>query len=204
MIVALTGGIGCGKSEATKIFAELNVPIVDLDVISHELTAANKPLVNEIVNQFGAIYRTPDGALNRDAMRKLVFNNEAALKELNAISHPAIYDQAIKQLSKYTHAPYIILAIPLLNQGTQYISFIDQILVIDCDEKIQIERVRLRSQLTESEVLKIIHAQTSRHDLLKLADDVIVNNGTVAELRIKIQHQHQKYINTCLVSKTIS
>jgi dephospho-CoA kinase len=204
MMVALTGGIGCGKSEATKIFAELGVPIVDLDVISRELTAANQPLVREIVKQFGSTYMTQDGALNRVAMRELIFNNEAARNQLNAITHPAIFEEATKKLSTLTKADYTILAIPLLYLGSPYISLVDQILVIDCDEKAQIERVKIRSQLSKAQVLQIIHVQSSRNDLLNLADDVILNNGTVAELRNKILHQHQKYINTCIVSKTIS
>ena len=204
MIVALTGGIGSGKSEATKIFAELGVPIVDLDDISHELTAANQPLVSKIVKQFGSVYRTPDGALNRVAMRELVFNNEAARNQLNAITHPAIFEEASKKLSKLNKSRYVILAIPLLYEGSPYLSLVDQVLMIDCDEKTQIKRVKIRSQLSEAQVLQIIHAQSSRNDLLNLADDVIVNNGTVAEFRNKIECQHQKYINTCIVSKTIS
>jgi dephospho-CoA kinase len=204
MIVALTGGIGCGKSEASKIFAELGVPIVDLDVISHELTAANQPLVREILKQFGSAYGTPNGGLNRVAMRELVFNNEDARNQLNAITHPAIFEEAEKKLSKPCKSRYTILAIPLLYEGSPYISLVDQVLMIDCDEKTQIERVKIRSQLSEAQVLKIIHAQSSRNDLLNLADDVIVNNGTVADLRNKIMCQHQKYINTCIVSKTIS
>ncbi len=203
-VVALTGGIGCGKSEATKIFAELGVPIVDLDVISRELTAANQPLVAKIATCFGQSYVTPEGALDRAAMRKLVFNDDVARAKLNAITHPAIYDEALKQLNSHSETPYQILAIPLLYEGTHYIPHINQILVIDCDEKTQIERVKARSNLTEAEVIQIIHAQSSRQDVLSIADDVIENNDSVAKLREKILLQHQKYINTCIVSKTIS
>lgn len=203
-VIALTGGIGSGKSEASKIFADLGVPIVDLDVISHQLTAANQPLVAEIAKQFGAEFVLPDGALNRAAMRKLVFNDDEAREKLNAITHPAIYDVAVSQLNRGSQADYQILAIPLLYEGTQYISHINQILVIDCDEKTQIARVKQRSHLTEAEILQIIHAQSARQDVLSIADDIIENNGSVAELREKIQAIHQKYINTCIVSKTIS
>ena len=204
LTVALTGGIGSGKSEAAKMFAELSVPIVDLDVISHQLSAANQPLVAAIAKQFGAEFVTPEGTLNRAAMRKLVFNNDSARAKLNAITHPAIYDVAVSQLNSHSQAPYQILAIPLLYEGTHYIPHINQILVIDCDEKKQIERVKQRSHLTEAEILQIIHAQSTRQDILSIADDVIENNGSVAELREKIQSIHQKYINTCIVSKTIS
>ena len=204
LTVALTGGIGCGKSEAAKIFAELGVPIIDLDVISHQLTSANQPLINLIATNFGHKYITPEGSLNRAAMRKLVFNDDAAREKLNAILHPAIYDEAVRQLNSYSQAIYQILAIPLLFESTRYIPHIDQVLVIDCDEKTQIERVKQRSNLSETEIVQIIRAQTSRQDRLSVADDVIENNGSVAKLREKVHLQHQKYINTCVVSKTIS
>jgi len=203
-VVALTGGIGCGKSEATKIFAEIGVPIVDLDIISHQLTAANQPLNNVIAAQFGHEFITPEGALNRATMRKLVFSDDTAREKLNAILHPAIYDEAVRQLNGHSQNDYQILAIPLLFENDRYQSHIDRVLVIDCDEKTQIERVKKRSNLTEDEIKQIISLQTPREDRLSIADDVIENNRSVAKLREKIQAIHQKYINTCIVSKTIS
>lgn len=203
-VVALTGGIGCGKSEATKIFAEIGVPIVDLDIISHQLTAANQPLNNVIAAQFGHKFITPEGALNRAAMRKLVFSDDTAREKLNAILHPAIYDEAVRQLNGHSQNDYQILAIPLLFENDRYQSHINRVLVIDCDEKTQIERVKKRSNLTEDEIKQIISLQTPREDRLSIADDVIENNRSVAKLREKIQAIHQKYINTCIVSKTIS
>jgi len=199
-IVALTGGIGSGKSTATHIFAELGVPITDVDVISHQLTAANQPLVKEIEETFGSQFITTSGALNRDAMRNLVFNDDAARAKLNAILHPAIYDEAVNALTFTKNAPYQILAIPLLFESPRYKKLINRILLIDCDEKIQIERVKARSQLSESEIIKIIRKQTSQKERLALADDVIQNDGNVEEFRKKILEIHQKYINTCILS----
>ena len=202
-VVGLTGGIGSGKSEAAKLFAELGVPVTDVDVISHQITGANKPLIKDIEANFGYAYITPQGALNRAAMRKLVFNDDAARTKLNAILHPAIYDEALKQLEQNKHAPYQILAIPLLFESPRYSPHINRILLIDCDEATQIARVKLRSQLPESEILQIIKAQTPRKKLLSLANDIIKNNESVTELREKVIKIHQKYLNTCLVSKTI-
>ena len=204
LTIALTGGIGCGKSEAANIFAELGVPIIDLDVISHQLSAPNQPLVAEIAKQFGQEYITPEGALNRSAMRKLVFNNEAERQKLNAITHPAIFEVAKQQLQSNLTAPYQILAIPLLYEGTHYIPYIDQVLMIDCDEAKQIKRVSQRNHLSEAEVKQVIAAQSSRQNLLSIADDVIENNDSVSDLHQKIRLQHQKYIKTCIVSKTIT
>ncbi len=203
-VVALTGGIGSGKSAAAKIFSELGVPVTDVDVISHQLTAANQPLVKVIEANFGSNYVTREGALNRTAMRKLIFEDASARTKLNAILHPAIYDEAIKQLQEHKDAPYQILAIPLLFESPRYSPHINRILVIDCDTKTQIERVKQRSQLSESEIIDIIKTQTSRKKQLMLANDVIENNENVEKLREKILEIHQKYINTCILSKTIS
>lgn len=202
--VALTGGIGCGKSEATKIFAKLGVPIVDLDIISHQLTAANQPLVDTIASAFGHEYITEKGALNRAQMRQLIFNNHEARNQLNAILHPAIYQEAVRQIQAQEQAPYTILAIPLLDKDTLYASVIDRVLVIDCDENTQIERVKLRSKLNQTEIKHIIQAQAPRQERLSMADDIIENCGNVTELRQKIESLHKKYIKTCIVSKTIS
>jgi len=203
-VVALTGGIGSGKSEAAKIFAEIGVPVVDVDIISHQLTAANQPLIKDIEANFGKPFITPEGALNRVAMRKLVFEDASARAKLNAILHPAIYEEALKQLQLHKDAPYQILVIPLLFESPRYSSHINRILVIDCDEKTQITRVKQRSQLPESDIINIIKAQTSRKKQLTLANDVINNSGNIEKLRQNILQFHKKYINTCILSKTIS
>ena len=206
-VVALTGGIGCGKSAAAKIFAELGVPVTDVDVISHELTAAKQPLVDAIKTNFGSDYITPEGALNRAAMRKLVFSDEVARAKLNAILHPAIYAAALLQLqANQLHvnnsAPYQVLVVPLLFDSPRYLPHINSILLIDCDESIQIARVKQRSQLSESEIINIIQAQTPRKNQLNFANYVIENNDSVEKLHEKILEIHQNYLNTCIVSKT--
>lgn len=206
-VVALTGGIGSGKSEAAKIFAVLGVPVTDVDVISHKLTAAHQPIIRDIEANFGHAYITPDGALDRAAMRKLVFNDEASRIKLNALLHPAIYNEAllqlkINQLHLNKNIPYQILAIPLLFESPRYAQHIDRTLAIDCDETTQIARVKQRSQLPESEIIHIIQAQTPRKKLLALASEVIENNGNIEELREKVIQIHQKYLNTCIVSET--
>ena len=201
-IVALTGGIGSGKSEVAKIFAELGVPVTDVDLISHQLTAANQPLVKDIEANFGAAYITPEGGLNRAAMRTLIFNDDSARAKLNALMHPAIYTAALLQLELNKQAPYQVLAIPLLFESPRYSTHIKRILLIDCDAATQILRVKQRSQLPESDILQIIKAQTPRKKLLKLADDIIENSKNVTELREKVIEIHQKYLNTCIVSKT--
>jgi dephospho-CoA kinase len=201
-VVALTGGIGSGKSEAAKVFTELGVPVTDVDEISHQLTAAQQPIIQDIQANFGKEYITAEGALNRAVMRDLVFNDQVARNKLNAILHPAIYTEALSQLAQHKQAPYQILAIPLLFESPRYAPHVNRILLIDCNEKTQIERVKKRSQLTESEIKKIIRTQTPRKKQLLLAHDVIENNENIEKLREKILLIHQKYLNTCIVSKT--
>ena len=207
-VIALTGGIGSGKSEAANIFAELGVPVTDLDVISHQLTAAKQPLVTDIKTYFGDAYITPEGALNRAAMRSLVFNDNNARAKLNSLMHPAIYTAALlklqaNQMSPSKNIPYQILAIPLLFESPRYLPLINRILLIDCNKATQIARVKMRSQLPESEILQIIKAQTPRKKLLKCADDIIKNDKNMTDLRNNVMLIHQKYLNTCIVSKTI-
>ena len=210
-VVALTGGIGCGKSAATEIFAQLGVNIVDLDLISHKLTASGSPLLSEITALFGTQILDETGALNRSKMRQLVFSDASQRFKLEAILHPAIYAEAVQELKLFTtlnnkKSTYQVLAIPLLTENSRYQAIINRVLVIDCDEKLQIKRTIKRSKLsgsnlTNSEVNHIMSAQISRENRLKLADDVIENNESLSKLRKKIELIHKKYINTCIVSK---
>ena len=204
MIVALTGGIGSGKSEAAKRFAALGVPIVDTDVIAHALTAAGQPLLEEIRRTLAADFINTDGTLNRDKLRKIVFNNAEERLKLEAIIHPAIYDQALKQLAEnknLRHPFYQILVLPLLFENNRYNGVIDKVIVVDCDENLQIKRAMARSNMSESDIKDIMEAQVERNVRLKLADEIIVNNGTLAELQEKVELIHKKLIKTCIVSK---
>ena len=203
-VVALTGGIGCGKTAATQVFAALGVPITDVDEISHALTAANQPILKQIAAEFGAEFIDENGALNRAKMRELVFNDDVARAKLNAILHPAIFEMAIGQLKQHANAPYQVLAIPLLFESPRYLPHVDKIVVLDCDEATQIARVMARSDLTVLQVQKIIASQTNRQIRLDSADFVIKNDGNLSDLHQKICDFHEKVIKTCILSKTIS
>jgi dephospho-CoA kinase len=200
-VVALTGGIGSGKSEACRAFEALKVPVVDVDVISHQLTAAGSSLMMEIAAQFGDGFVTAAGAMDRTRMRELVFSDASARAQLNAILHPHIFRKAVEQISAYSNLLYVILAIPLLLESERYHAMIDHVLLIDCDEALQVQRVMQRSDLTETEVSKILAVQSSRAARLSFADTVITNNGSLDELHQKINEFHENYINTCIVSK---
>ncbi len=200
-VVGLTGGIGSGKSEAARMFTALGVPVVDVDVISHQLTSIGSPQLKEIIDVFGKSYLLADGSLDRAALREKIFSDTAARKQLEAILHPAIYEQVLQELNKYSKAPYQILAIPLLFEGSRYQNIINRTLVIDCDDSLQIARSVKRSSLSEQAVIAIMRAQVSRKVRLALADDVIENNGSLQELSKKIAEIHKKYMQTCIVSE---
>ncbi len=203
-IVALTGGIGSGKSEAAKQFAQLGVPIVDTDVIAHELTAAGSPMIRRIAELFGQDILNEDNSLNRGKLRARVLNHNAERIKLEGLLHPAIYDQALTQLEdnqRTLNPVYQILVIPLLFENNRYRNVINKILVIDCDERTQISRAMTRSKLSEQEVKALMAAQVSRSIRLQGADEVIENNSSFADLIEKVKQMHNKIIKTCLVSK---
>jgi len=204
MIVALTGGIGSGKSEVARQFAALGVPIVDADVISHALTAVGQPLLKEISSTFGADFINADETLNRTKLREHVFNNLAERLKLEALIHPAIHKHALEQLAEnenLLHPAYQILVIPLLFENNRYNGIADKILVVDCDESLQIRRAMARSNMSESDVKDMMNAQVARNVRLKFADEIIVNDGTLTELYEKVALIHKKLIKTCIVSK---
>lgn len=196
-IIALTGGIGSGKSEVALQFAQLGVPIVDTDVISHHLTALGSPVLTQINYLFNDNFLTPDGHLDRAKLRTHVFNSPEERKKLEALLHPLIRANALKQLAENEHSlkpAYQILVIPLLFENNQYAGLVHKILVVDCDETLQIQRAMARSQLTKAQVEAIMAAQVSRATRLSQADEVIENNGTLAELIENISNMHKKLV----------
>ena len=201
-VVGMTGGIGSGKSEAARLFAELGVPIVDVDAISHELTSSGQITLKKITQTFGQDILNVDGSLNRKALRKKVFADSEARKNLEAILHPVIYDNVIKMLQNNAKSPYQILAIPLLFESDRYLKIINLSLVIDSPPEIQIARASKRDGLWEADIQKIIDVQMPRAQRNSLADDIISNEGTIDELREKIKQIHDKYINTCAIDKS--
>lgn len=203
-IVALTGGIGSGKSEAAKQFSQLGVPVVDTDLIAHALTAAGNPMLSEISKIFGAGILNGDGSLNRASLRALVLKDPAERIKLEKLLHPAIYEHAIKQLTDNDNQlkpQYQILVVPLLFENNRYHDTINKTLVIDCEESLQIKRAMARSKLTEDEVKAIMAAQATRAFRLKNADEVIENNSSLEELIENVKKIHKKLIRTCIVSK---
>ena len=189
--VGLTGGIGCGKSLVSEMFAELGVPVIDADEIVHELLIPGSPLVDEIIQLFGGKITDNSGGLARDKLRALIFSDNDSRKKLEAMIHPHVFariDKKIKEIS----APYCILSIPLLLE-TNAQSMVDTVLVVDCPVSLQIDRVSRRDGISREDVEKIIGSQIPRDKRLDAADEVIRNEGTITELRNSVSDLHEKY-----------
>jgi dephospho-CoA kinase len=202
-IIGLTGGIGSGKSLAAKQFASLGVPIVDTDLISHALTAPSMPMVTKIGEMFGPDYLKQGVTLNRTKLRELVFSNTDARQQLEAIMHPAIRTEALKQLeenAKSASLKYQLLVVPLLFETNHYAEVVNQVLVIDCPPALQIERVlkRTGNAMTVTDIEAVMKVQLSREARLAKADLVIMNDGTPETLMVDVHKMHARLSKNCL------
>ncbi|HXU93788.1 MAG TPA: dephospho-CoA kinase [Gallionella sp.] len=193
LTVGLTGGIGCGKSTVAHLFAEQGGAIVDTDAISHQLTQSGGAAIPAIRAAFGADYIGEDGALDRARMRALVFSDAASRQRLERLLHPLILEQTKMQLLQMRAYPYVIVVVPLLFQSPGYRQLVQRVLVVDCDERTQIERVTRRSRMAEAEVRAIIASQTPRAERLRLADDVIRNEDGLDTLAAQVAALHRQY-----------
>lgn len=194
-VVALTGGIGSGKTTVADLLAQYGAAIVDTDAIAHQLTAPGQVGALAIAAGFGPEYIRPDGALNRDRMRELVFSDSAAKQKLEAILHPMIRAEVDAQTaSAATHSPYTVIVVPLLVETGAYRRLARRILVVDCNEEQQVARVMRRSKLSAAEVRAVMAHQVSRADRLARADDVVVNDGDLSSLRAEVSELHTRYL----------
>ena len=193
-VIGLTGGIGSGKSSVADLLGGLGAAVIDTDAIAHRLTAPGEAGSLEIARQFGAEFLQPDGALDRDRMRALVFADPAARKKLEAILHPMIRAEVQSAVAAVTTAPYAVLVVPLLVETGAYRELIGRTLVVDCTEEIQIERVRRRNNLEEKSVRDIMASQATRAARLAAADDVIVNDTGLDVLGQRVSELHARYL----------
>ncbi len=199
-VVGLTGGIGSGKSTVADLFVDQGAALVDTDQIAHALTAPGGEAMPALREHFGAAFVTPEGALDRAAMRRLVFADGTARQRLEAILHPMIRQVAARATATAT-APYVIAAVPLLIESGDWRQRCDRVLVVDCPESVQIARVVARSGLTEQEAAAIVAAQIDRTHRLAAADDIIVNETSLAALRESVKELHADYLQRAAAKK---
>lgn len=192
-VVGLTGGIGSGKSTVADLFVAAGASLVDTDAIAHELTAPEGAAMPAIVAAFGAAVLTPAGALDRAAMRQHVFADPGARQQLEAILHPMIRQLSDARCLAAT-TPYVVLAVPLLVESGTYRERCDRIVVVDCPESLQVERVMARNGLAADQVRAIMAAQATRADRLAVADDVVVNDAGLTKLYEQVERLHLNYL----------
>jgi dephospho-CoA kinase len=195
-LIGLTGGIGSGKTAVSNLLAKLGAGIVDTDLIAHQITAPHGVAISAIEKYFGPDFIAADGSLDREKMRTLVFTNPEARKSLEAITHPLIRAETIRQASQFERdgVQYLVFVVPLLLESGSWMDLIDLLVVVDCPEKTQIQRVMQRSNLPREDVERILMAQASRAERLKHADIVIENQGSLKDLEAKVQSLHQKIL----------
>jgi len=190
--VGLTGGIASGKSTAAKFFGALGVPIIDTDQLARDVVEPGQPPLERLVERFGPGILTEDGHLDRPALRNIVFSDPMARADLEALTHPAI-GAAVEAKSAELGGVYQILVLPLLvekNLGSQ----LNRVLVVDCDEELQIRRLQNRDGSTLEQARAILNAQASRTSRLKAAHDVIKNEGDMSAVREQVEQLHARYL----------
>ncbi len=192
-VVGLTGGIGSGKSAAAQVFEALGATVIDTDAIAHALTGAGGAAIAPIRAAFGADYITAEGALARARMRELAFADAEKKRVLEAILHHLIRQRS-GELVAGARSPYVILMVPLLIESGDYRGRCQRILVVDCPEELQGERVGARSGISAAQVRAIMATQAARAARLAAADDVIDNSRDQAHLRREVEALHRRYL----------
>ena len=191
--IGLTGGIGSGKSTVAGLFLELGVPVIDTDQLARAAVLPGTLALQKISEHFGPTVLLANGMLNRQKLRAIIFQDEKDRLWLEGLLHPIIRQLMAEQMAKID-APYCIVQIPLLVGRTPNPA-IQEILLVDTEPTFQYQRVQARDQLDQAEIQLIIDTQPSRTTLLAAADEVIVNNGSLADLKKQVLALHQKYLN---------
>jgi len=192
LTIALTGGIGTGKTSVASIFKSLGVPIIDSDIISKEIMLPGKPCFKDIINEFGEEILTNKETIDRNKLRNIIFNNDKARIKLENITHPVIFKNIDIQASLINY-PYCLVIVPLLIE-TKSVKYFDKVLLVDVLEKIQFERFTKRDCISPALLGKIIKTQATRSERLKYADDIIENNNEIGNLDEYINILHKKYL----------
>lgn len=189
--IGLTGGIASGKTTVANLFAELGATIIDTDVIAREVVAPGQPALEEIAAAFGSEVLQPDGSLDRGALRARVFASTDDRERLEAITHPRIRAETLRQADE-AGGLYQLIVVPLLVESPLRDS-VDRILVVDCPEEAQIERLMARDADSEEQARRILAAQASRSERLAIADDVVSNDGSIEDTRRQVAALHEIY-----------
>jgi len=190
--IGLTGGIASGKSTVAQRFLDLGVPVIDADEAARAVVAPGTPGLANVIQRFGSGMVAANGELDRRALRELIFSDSSARRDLEAVLHPFIRAD-MEQRAQSAVGPYIVMAIPLLVEGGST-DRVDRILVVDVDEAVQLQRVMARDGCSLEQAGAILASQASRSARLAAADDVLLNAGTVTDLRQSVDRLHERYL----------
>jgi dephospho-CoA kinase len=190
--IGLTGGIASGKSTVAQRFLDLGVPVIDADEAARAVVAPGTPGLANVIQRFGSGMVAANGELDRRALRELIFSDSGARRDLEAVLHPFIRAD-MEQRAQSAVGPYIVMAIPLLVEGGST-DRVDRILVVDVDEAVQLQRVMARDGCSLEQAGAILASQASRSARLAAADDVLLNAGTVTDLRQSVDRLHERYL----------
>ena len=192
LVVGVTGGIGSGKSAVTRRLEQHGITVVDADVVARIVVEPGKPALTQIAEHFGADILQADGTLDRPALRARVFQDESERRWLERLTHPLIGQEIIDQISA-SRSPYTVLSSPLLLDTSQK-ALVECVVVVDVPEATQIARTAQRDNNDEAQVKRIMAAQLSRDARLALADIVIDNSGSLADLELQVDELHKEFL----------
>ncbi|WP_272536478.1 dephospho-CoA kinase [Providencia sp. PROV182] len=198
-IVALTGGIGSGKTTVANEFAKLGVPLVDADVIARQVVEPNSPALESIRYHFGEDIILPNGCLDRQRLRDIIFSKPDEKKWLNALLHPLIQQETQKQFQQIDY-PYVLWVVPLLIENNIH-HLADRVLVVDVTVEEQIQRTLKRDKTSLEQVTNILNAQVSREKRLNHANDIITNHTHGTVLSDKVAILHNQYLTLARIKK---
>jgi dephospho-CoA kinase len=201
-VVGLTGGIASGKSSVADSFAALGAFVIDLDVVAREVVGTGSALLGQLFERFGPSFRMPDGSLDRRALRTHVFSHPQDRRDLESLLHPAILARTGELLER-APGPYQMVVNPLLVEQQTKARY-QRVLLVDCDESLQRQRLMQRDGCDQHQADAMLAAQTSRERRLAIADDVIRNDGSLQQLQSQVQRLHSLYLGLARASSTIA
>lgn len=194
--VGLTGGIGSGKSSVAKGLQAKGITIVDADQIAREVVEPGEVALSEISDTFGPSVLQADGTLDRNQLKQRIFSDPSAKKQLENILHPRIRQRILERVNNVNNTPYVVADIPLLVESN-YPEHFDRVIVVDCTEAQQIERVKARDNMSDEQIQRIMSSQATREQRLAVATDVIDNTGDLNSLEMQIEKLHETLL--CLL-----
>jgi dephospho-CoA kinase len=190
--IGLTGGIASGKSTVAHRFTDLGISVIDADAAARAVVAPNTPGLAQVIERFGPGILAENGELDRRALRDLIFRDPGSRRDLESVLHPLIRADMEKSADQAV-GPYLVMAIPLLIENGPS-DRVDRILVVDVDEAVQLQRLMERDGCTSEQARAILASQAARSARLAAADDVLLNAGTVTDLRQAVDRLHERYL----------